>query len=476
MSNLQIESAGTAARRGAPPAADRKWWVLAVLASVAFMAQLDLFIVNIALPAMTVSFRGAGLGGLSWVLNAYAIVFAALLVPAGRLADHFGRRRFLLTGVVVFIAASAVCALAPTLAVLVAGRVVQAAGAALIVPASLGLLLPAFPRRQHTLVVGIWAGVAAVAASAGPPAGGLLIELSWRWIFLINVPIGILALAGGLRFLPEVRAERGARLPDPVSAAALLAAVTLLVLGTIQGPSWGWASPATLGTLAAGAGAAAVTVRRTMRHPHALIEATLFRSREFTAAAIALFLVFVAFAAFLLITVLFLQDQWGYSPLRAGLAIAPGPVAAAVCAISSGRIAGRLGRTVPALAGTLAIAGAAFFWLFATPARPSYLAFFLPGMILAGVGSGLTQAPLFAAAGTLPPERATTGSAVLTMARQIGSAIGVAVLVALLATSHPHALAAFHRGWILQAGAATAAAAAIALMRPRARTREPVSP
>ena len=115
--------------------------------------------------------------------------------------------------------------------------VVQAAGAALIVPASLGLLLPAFPRRQHTLVVGIWAGVAAVAASAGPPVGGLLIELSWRWIFLINLPIGILALIGGLRFLPEVRAERGARLPDPLSAAALLAAVTLLVLGTIQGPA-----------------------------------------------------------------------------------------------------------------------------------------------------------------------------------------------------------------------------------------------
>jgi MFS family permease len=318
---------------------------------------------------------------------------------------------------------------APTLAVLVAGRVVQAAGAALIVPASLGLLLPAFPRRQHTLVVGIWAGVAAVAASAGPPVGGLLIELSWRWIFLINLPIGILALIGGLRFLPEVRAERGARLPDPLSAAALLAAVTLLVLGTIQGPGWGWASPATLGTLAAGAIAAA------------------------------------------LITVLFLQDQWDYSPLRAGLAIAPGPVAAAVFAISSGRIAGRFGRTVPALAGTLAIAGAAFFWLFATPARPSYLAFFLPGMILAGVGSGLTQAPLFAAAGTLPPHRATTGSAVLTMARQIGSAIGVALLVALLATSHPHSLAVFHRGWILQAAAALAAAAAIVIMRPRARAR-----
>jgi MFS family permease len=127
----------------------RKWLVLAVLAAVAFMAQLDLFIVNIAVPAMSRSFGGAGLGGLSWVLNAYAIVFAALLVPAGRLADHFGRRRFLLAGIVVFTMASVLCAVAPTLPDLVAGRVVQAIGAAAIVPASLGLLLPAFPRGKH---------------------------------------------------------------------------------------------------------------------------------------------------------------------------------------------------------------------------------------------------------------------------------------------------------------------------------------
>jgi EmrB/QacA subfamily drug resistance transporter len=469
------ESAATSSRPAVAAAAagpagpaggtSRKWWVLAVLASVAFMAQLDLFIVNIALPSMTASFRGAGLSDLSWVLNAYAIVFAALLVPAGRLADHFGRRRFLLTGVVVFTLASALCAVSPTLAVLITGRIVQAVGAALIVPASLGLLLPAFPRRQHTLVVGIWAGVAAVAASSGPPVGGLLIELSWRWVFLINVPIGIAALAGGLRFLPEIRAERGARLPDPLSAVTLLAAVTLLVLGTIQGPGWGWGSPATIGTLAAGALAAAATVTRTLRHPHALIEASLFRSREFASAAIALFLFFVAFSVFLLITVLFLQDQWGYSALRTGLAIAPGPMTAAVFAFSSGRIAARFGRVLPALAGTLATAAAAVFWLLATPAHPSYLAGFLPGMILGGIGAGLTQAPLFAAASTLPADRATTGSAVLTMARQIGSAIGVAVLVALLATSDPHTLALFHRGWDLQVGAALAAAAAIVTMR-----------
>src|SRR6201994_3903974 len=175
-----------------------RWRIMAVLAAVAFMAQLDLFIVNIAVPAIGHSFGGS-LSGLSWVLNAYAIVFAALLVPAGRLADHFGRRRFLLVGVTVFTLASAACAGAPSLGVLVAARALQAVGAALIVPTSLGLLYPAFPKRQHAPVVGLWAGVAAVAATAGPPVGGLLVELSWRWIFLINVPIGVVTLLAGLR-------------------------------------------------------------------------------------------------------------------------------------------------------------------------------------------------------------------------------------------------------------------------------------
>jgi MFS family permease len=199
------------AARPAPAVADQghpnRWQILAVLAAVAFMAQLDLFIVNIAVPAIGRSFGGS-LGGLSWVLNAYAIVFAALLVPAGRLADHFGRRRFLLVGVAVFTLASAVCAVAPSLTILVAARALQAVGAALIVPTSLGLLYPSFPQRQHATVVGIWAGVAAVAGSSGPPVGGLLVGLNWRWIFLINVPIGVATLIGGWRLLPEVRAEK----------------------------------------------------------------------------------------------------------------------------------------------------------------------------------------------------------------------------------------------------------------------------
>jgi EmrB/QacA subfamily drug resistance transporter len=435
----------------------KRWWIMAVLAAVAFMAQLDLFIVNVALPTIGASYHGASLSGLSWVLNAYAIIFAALLVPAGRLADHFGRRRFLLIGVLVFTLASAACAAAPTLGVLVAARAVQAVGAALVVPTSLGLLYPAFPKRQHPMVVGIWAGVAAVAATAGPPVGGLLVGIDWRWIFLINVPIGVVTLIAGWRILPEVRAAAGSRLPDWVSSVLLLASVTLLVLGTVQGPAWGWGNVKTIVLLAVAAAATAATAWRTARHPHALIERDLFTSRAFTGASVALLLYFVGFAIFLLSVVLFLQGEWHYSAVRAGLAIAPGPATSAVFAINAGRIRARFGRVLPAVAGTLCMVVAAGYWMLFTGSTADYAVAFLPGVLAGGMSAGLTQAPLFAAAGTLPPDRATTGSAVLTMARQVGSAIGVAVVVVILGTAAVHPVGAFHHVWLAEVIAGLAA-------------------
>ncbi|MGH3297768.1 MAG: MFS transporter [Trebonia sp.] len=448
-----------------------RWWIMAVLAAVAFMAQLDLFIVNVALPVIGRSYSGSSLSGLSLVLNAYAIIFAALLVPAGRLADHFGRRRFLLAGVAVFTVASAACAAAPTLGVLIAARAVQAAGAALIVPTSLGLLYPAFAKRQHAMVVGIWAGVGAVAATAGPPVGGLLVEASWRWIFLINVPIGVATLLGGLKVLPEVRAVAGSRLPDLVSAAGVLASVTLLVLGTVQGPAWGWGSAKTAALLTVAVVVIALTVARTLRYPHALIERDLFKSRPFTGASIALFVFFIGFAIFLLSVVLFLQGQWHYSVVKSGLAIAPGPATAAVFAVNAGRIRARFGHVLPAMAGTLSMSVMASYWMLWTGGAPDYPVAFLPGLIVGGMSAGLTQAPLFAAAGTLPPDRATTGSAVLNMARQVGSAIGVAVVVVILGTGAAHTVADFHHVWAAEAIAGLIACLAIAVTADRATRR-----
>lgn len=451
----------------AGPPERRGWPVLVVLSAVAFMAQLDLFIVNVALPSMARSFPGAGLSDLSWVLNGYAIVFAALLVPAGRLADLFGRRLFLLIGVGVFSIASAVCAVAPDLTLLVAGRVAQAVGAVMIVPTSLGLLLAAFPARRHGVVVGVWAGVGAVAAASGAPVGGILVAIDWRWVFIVNLPIGLATIAAGIRILPEVRARRGERLPDPVSVASLLAAVTLFVLATVQGPVWGWGSRAVLGLVAASVIAVGLTVLRTLQHPRAVIERTLFRSREFTVASVALLLWYIGFAAWLLITVLFLEQVWHFSTVQAGLAIAPGPLVAALFAVNSGRIAAIVGRAVPAVAGTLLMAIGGTLWASLTTLHGSYVAEFLPALLLAGAGAGLAQAPLFAAASTLAPERATTGSAVLTMSRQVGSAVGVAILVVVLALPAPDRLDAFHHGWLLLVLTGISAAAVIVAGRIR---------
>jgi EmrB/QacA subfamily drug resistance transporter len=445
-------------------AARKRTFVLLTLCAVAFMAQLDLFIVNVALPSIGHSFTGQGLGTLSWVLNSYAIVFAAFLVPAGRLADHFGRRRFLVAGVLVFAVASGLCAAAPSLAVLVIARALQAVGAAMIVPASLGLLLAAFPKRLHGTVVGIWAGVAAVAASSGPPVGGLLVEASWRWVFVINVPIGVATVIAGLLVLPEVKAHPGAKLPDLVSTFTVLAGITLLTLGTVQGSSWGWASGPEIAVYAGFALAAAVTLRRTFTHHSPLIEPGLFRSREFTAASIALVLFFITFAAWLLGTVLFFTDVWHYSTLRAGLGVVPGPATAAIFALGNGRIAGIVGRRTLAVAGPLFFAAAAVFWLLAATGHSDYWTGFFPGLVLAGVSSGLSQAPLFAATSGLDARRAATGSAVLNMARQVGSALGVAILVAIYASPDPSSLAAFRRGWVFMA-VAVVAASLISLFR-----------
>jgi len=211
--------------------------------------------------------------------------------------------------------------------------------------------------------------------------------------------------------------------------------------------------------LVAAVAAVAICIWRTLTHPDALIQAALFQSAQFSSAVLALFLFFVGMAAWLLMTVLFLQNAWGYSAPSSGLAIAPGPMTAAVFAVNSARVSARFGRRVPAVLGPLLVAAAGGFWLLFTPGDSDYLLRSCPALILAGAGAGLTQAPLFAAASSLPANRATTaGSGVLNMARQTGSALGVAMLVALLATAHPNELASYHHGWWFLIAATLAAA------------------
>jgi len=450
---------------------ERRWKVLIVVSVAVFMASLDLFIVNIAFPDIRADFSSASIAGLSWVLNAYTIVFAALLVPAGRLADRFGRRRAFLTGLGVFLAGSALCGLAPTLPALVAARVLQAVGAATLMPASLGLLLPEFPPHERAAAIGVWAAVGGVAAAAGPPLGGLLVESSWRLVFLVNLPVGAIAAFYGARLLVETRDETERGWPDLIGTAVLIAGVGALALALVKAPAWHWADPRTVGTLAFAAIALAVFWARCARHPSPVVDLAMLRVRSFAMASAAQLLFAAAFAAMLLGNVLFLTTAWHESVLSAGLMLAPGPTMAAISAVLSGRAATRAGQHALAGVGCALFAVGIGWWLWRVTPSPDYAGAIVPGLLVTGIGVGLTLPSLAsAAASSLPPARFATGSAVLNMSRQLGSALGVAVLFAVIGT--PTALSSFQAGWrfmVIPAVLASFAAFAIGSVRaPRA--------
>ena len=422
-----------AAPRATTRAPAGPWLVFAVIAVGVFMAQLDLFIVNVAFPAIERDFAGSSNGSLSWVLNAYAVVFAACLVPAGRLGDLLGRRRTFELGLAVFALGSLGCAAAFSLPVLVGARAVQAVGAALIVPTSLGLLMHAFPSERRAGAVGAWAAVGSVAAASGAPLGGLLVGIDWRLIFLVNLPLAAGALIAAHTRLPEVRHPETGGLPDLVGIALLVCGVGGLVLCIVEGPDWGWDSPAFVaGTLAA-LGVLGVFLRRCATHAAPVVELSLLTLRPFAVANVVMFLFFAAFGAMLLLCVLFLTGPWGYTPLTAGLMIAPGPLLVGVVALNTKRIVPRLGTRAVVTVGSLLVAAGGAWWAWRLGPAPDYAGAFLPGLLIAALGIGVTQASVFGlAAVVLPANRFATGSGVLNMSRQIGLALGVAILVALL--------------------------------------------
>ncbi len=341
---------------------EHRWKVLAVTSIGLFMASLDLFIVNIAFPDLSRSFGNASLSSLSWVLNGYAIIFAALLVPAGRIADRVGRKRVFITGLLTFSAASALCALAPTIPFLVGARVLQAAGAAMMIPTTLGLLLPAFPVEQRPLAIGIWSAVSGVAAALGPPIGGILVQLSWHWIFLVNVPIGLLTAFAAVRILDEAHEPEDGR-PDLLGAAMLALGIGLLTLGIVQGPEWGWSDGRVLGSFVAAIALVAAFLYRSAHHRAPVIELPLLRVRSFALANLATLVFFMGFGAMLLSGVLLLTEVWGWSELRAGFALSPGPLMAAIFAAPSGKLGARIGQRPVATLGGLVFAGGFAFML-----------------------------------------------------------------------------------------------------------------
>jgi EmrB/QacA subfamily drug resistance transporter len=426
--------------------------VVGVLSLAVFMSSLDLFIVNLAFPYIGREYAGTGLGALSWVLNGYTIVFAAVLVPAGRWADRVGRRKLFVAGLAAFVVGSLFCGLAPGVAALIAARVVQAAGAGLMVPASLSLLLAAVPAEARSRAIGTWSAIGALGAALGPVIGGSLVQINWRWVFWINLPVGIVAIVLAGKVVPESKDDHVTGRPDVVGAGLLAAAVALIALALVKAPDWGWGSAGFVGLLVASVACGAAMVVRSHRHHSPVIELGLLRSRTFSGAFAASILYYAAFGAFVLNSVEFLTGVWHYSAVRAGLAIGPGPLMVLPFArIAAPWLAARLGGPGRvAVIGCLVNAAGQLLWLSQLQVHPAYLTHLLPAQLLGGAGVGLTI-PSLLGAGTasLAPARFGTGSGILNMARQVGTVLGVAGLVAILSRAVPAELVAYRHGVIL---------------------------
>ncbi len=449
---------------------------LVIVCAGVVLASLDLFIVNLALPSIARDLHERDLSTLSWILNAYAIVYASLLVLLGRLSERRPRESGFLIGVGLFTVASAACGAAPNLGTLIGFRVVQAVGAALLTPTSLSLVLATSTPERRPGAVRAWTAIGGLAAGLGPVVGGVLVAASWRWVFLVNVPVGLLALVVGWRRLPHVPGHDVPR-PDAFGAVLVTAGVGALTLGLVEGNDWGWGSGRVIGALVAAVILLGAFVVHTMRHHNPLLEPTLFKIRAFTGSSMVALVFSIAFGAMLLSIVLWMQDVWHWSALHAGLAFAPGPLTVPVFGfLITGRLIARFGPgRVIGLGATVYGLGIAW-WALRAGLHADYWGQVLPGTLLTGAGVGMTL-PTFMSAGasSLPPQSFATGSAALNMLRQVGLAVGVAVLVAVLGTAAngaggESALHAFEHGWWVIASASfVAAVAGLVLLRPQSR-------
>ncbi|MGO9320611.1 MAG: MFS transporter [Solirubrobacteraceae bacterium] len=451
--------------------------MLVIASLAAFMAFLDTTIVNIAFPALQRAFPGEPTASISWVLNAYNIVFAALLIPAGQLADRHSRRDLFLFGLALFTLASGCCAIAPSLSALVACRTIQAVGAAILIPTGMALLLPAFSPGEQIRAIALLAAVSGVAFAAGPSIGGILIHtVGWRGIFLINVPIGLLTLPLAHRFIAAgQRPACSSRLPDIAGALLTLFGVGLLALAIVQGNAWGWSDTRIVASFVAGGCLIATAIWRATRHPVPAIELDLFKARRFTVANIAVFAFAIGLAAKLLCDVLFMTSVWRYSELKTGLAVSASPLVTAAVASTAARIAMRVGSRLAAAIGGALYATGCLWYVTHMGAHPHYLDAYLPGTAFTGIGIALILPTLTSAAMlAVPSPRLAAGAGINSMIRQLGAVLGVALFIAIVGSPTPAtALAAFHHGWTLAAIASGIAALATVALHTGALDGEP---
>ncbi len=437
----------------------------------AFLAFLDSTVVNVAFPSIQAAFPHSTVSNLSWILNAYNVVFAGLLVLSGRFADLLGRRRLFNIGLVTFTVMSGLCALSTSVDMLIVFRAFQGAGAALLVPASLGVVVHASTAERRTKALSLWAAAAALAAGIGPPVGGALVDLyNWRLVFLINLPLGLIAYLLSRRLVVESRAPGSRILPDLRGALLLSLGLGAVTLGIVQGGTWGWTSPGILAIFAVAAASVALTVWSSTHHRSPVLDPELLRIRGFLVSNLITICAGLGLYTYLLAHILWLHYIWRYNLLKAGLAVAPGAVVAALVSVPAGRLAERFGPRAVVVPGAMIWSGALIWYATKVGLRPDFWGEWLPGQIMSGIGVGATL-PVASAGGlsTVPAGRYATASAVNSSARQLGGVLGIAILTVFISRATLITFAhAIRQGWEL-AAASFAAAAVIALFFGRIR-------
>ncbi|WP_165802799.1 MFS transporter [Dehalogenimonas alkenigignens] len=410
---------------------DQRWKILAVVASAVFIVNLDVTIVNIALPNIIDDFYTSFAAG-EWVLNAYILVFAVLLIPMGRLGDVIGRKKLFISGISVFTVASALCGLAPDVGWLIGARALQAAGGAAMMPATLSILNVTFQENQRGLAMGIWGAAAGTAAAIGPILGGLLVgAFGWPSIFLVNLPVGAAAVYAGLKVVPESQEPNASRKLDLRGILAISAALGTLTFALVEGQGLGWTSPIIIGLFCASAVTFIIFIHTESRSPAPLVNLSLFRSRSFSAGNALGLLVMFCLVGVVFLIVMYLQVVRQFSPLVTGLMILPLPLALAAVSAFAGKLADR----VPMrwiMAGALALVSGSFLILSRITLDTAWPLVALP-LAAAGLGLGMVMAPLGAVVmASAPVEKSGSASGVLTSLRQTGAVLGVSVLGAIM--------------------------------------------
>lgn len=415
-------------------------WPVFFVASIAvFLVSIDSTVLFAAFGALRSGFPQSTAADLSWVLNAYTVVYAALLVPAGRFADALGRKRVFQVGLLLFLAASAACGAAPSVGFLVAARVLQAVGAALLTPASLALVLGAFPANRRAVAVSLWGAVGGLAAALGPSIGAAIVDaLGWRWAFYLNLPLGLVAWWRGRSRLTEWRDAKGDASLDGVGIGLLIAAVGALAYGIVEADVLGWRSPTVLVASAGGLLLLAVFVTWARRRPNPAVDLSLFADRTYRYVNLATLAFGIAFSMMFFAMFFFLMQVWHYTLPQAGLAVSPGPSLVVPVAMVAGRFAARVGhRPLLALGSLLYACGGLWLYL-RVGTTPDYLGVWLPGLLMTGTAVGMVLPSLSGAAvARLAPARFGVGSAVNQAVRQMGSVLGVAATVAFVGHANP---------------------------------------